>query len=101
MLLVLVVPIVRNVEKLVLEAIGMYNRYREPEAHAELVSINMVSGEFTIKFQGSFVTTCGLYDWIEDLRYILEELGLNVVLEKVIEPENPLENWRIAIFRVR
>ena len=68
-----------------LEAIEEYNRYRAPEAKAELISFNGAS--FKVRFIGSFCYTCGFYDYLEDLKIILEEKGVNVEIRRVEEIE--------------
>ena len=80
------------------KAIEIYNKYRAPEAIAEIISVE--KDTISVKFTGHFCRTCGVVDWIEDLKYILEDLGLKVNLVDVQEPENMLENWRIGIFKV-
>jgi hypothetical protein len=47
------------------------------------------------------VNTCGLYDWIEDLKYIMESKGLQAEVEGLKEPEGPAGSFRVAAFRVR
>jgi len=77
------------------EALNRYNKYRSPEATAELAG---VSGD-TIKviFKGSFKNTCGFIDWIEDLRYILEDYGVDSCIEEIRETED----GAVALFRVK
>ncbi len=72
-------------EKKILNGIKKFNRYRSPEAKAELLSLN--SHSFTVKITGIFSTTCGFYDYFEDLKIFLEEEGLKVKIEKVTEIE--------------
>ncbi len=85
-----------RVLKAVLErAIEEYNRYRAPEASASLFSIE--GEEVTVLFEGSFRFTCGFYDYIDDFKLILEDLGINVQLLSVEET-----SWgAIARFAVR
>ena len=66
-------------------AILEYNKYRSPEAEANLVSISME--EFKIEFRGSFCYTCSFYDYIEDYRVILEDMGLSTVISSIEETE--------------
>ena len=83
------------------KGIEVYNRYRAPESVAKLVEI---SGDIiVVKFDGSFCLTCGINDWVEDFKYVLEDLGGEADLLEVIEPEDPFsdENWRIGVFRVK
>ena len=54
-------------------AAELYNRYRAPEAEAEVV---MVAGDLiVVVFRGPFCVTCGADDWVEDYKYVLEDLG--------------------------
>ena len=48
-------------------------------------------------FTGPFTSTCGVVDWVEDFKYVLEDLGAEAELVEVREhPEG-----RIGVFRVR
>jgi hypothetical protein len=89
-----------GLKKLVDRAIELYNRYRAPEAEASLLRIE---GDVVIViFRGSFCETCGINDWVEDFKYVLEELGVEAQLFRIDEPEDLFhyENWRIGYFRV-
>ncbi len=85
----------KNVAKRALED---YNRIRAPEAIAKLIRVK--DNLLYIEFTGSYCETCGLYDWIEDFKYVLEDLGVKAEIEDVIEPEDPRDDRRIGIFRV-
>jgi len=76
----------------------LYNRYREPEAKAKLLSID--HNTLKVKFEGPFCTSCGIIDWIEDFKYVLEDLGIESELIGVIEPENE-ENTLIGVFKIK
>jgi len=65
--------------------INEYNRYRSPEANARLVSIGKRSFEF--EFSGTFCYTCGLYDYFDDLKILLEKVGLKTKISKVGETD--------------
>ncbi|ADL19365.1 hypothetical protein ASAC_0960 [Acidilobus saccharovorans 345-15] len=88
-----------DVKLIVKESIKEYNRYRSPEAIARLVTRK--GDTYYVKFDGSYCETCGLYDWIDDLRYVMLEKGLNVEIEKLKEPEGPEGSVRVAAFRVK
>ncbi len=76
-------------------AIEEYNRYRRPEAEA---SIEGVDGpRFYILFRGSYCETCGLYDWIEDLVYVLDRYGLKASIESV---EDVGDGGMLAVFKI-
>ncbi len=79
-------------------AIKKYNMYRSPEATARLVTRR---GDVVyVEFDGTYCETCGLYDWIDDLRYVAEELGLKLEAVNIKEPEGPEGSRRIAKFKV-
>ena len=90
-----------RLKRLIDEAIERYNRYRSPESTARLVRIE--GDRVIVYFDGSFCLTCGINDWVEDLVFVLEDLGVEAELVEVIEPEDPFsdETWRIGVFRVR
>ncbi len=92
---------VKRIRIVVEKAIETYNRYRSPEAVAELLDFKEGDGEavVTVKFSGSFCSTCGVRDWVEDYAYILEELGYCAELVKYIEPEYG-DNYRIGVFKI-
>jgi len=52
-------------------AVKEYNLYRSPEAEAEIIGFG--EGRFTVMFKGPFCQSCGLYDYFEDLIYIMKE----------------------------
>ncbi len=85
--------------RLIRRAVKLYNRYRAPEATARLVTRK--GDTFYIAFDGTYCETCGLYDWIDDMRYVMNELGLEAEIIKLNEPEGPAGSLRIAAFRVR
>ncbi|OYT51680.1 MAG: hypothetical protein B6U73_01430 [Desulfurococcales archaeon ex4484_204] len=80
-------------------AVELYNRYHSPEAHAELVKLD--SGTLTVRFSGSSCRTRGINDWVEDFKYMLESLGVDAELEKVIEPSDLQEEFRLGIFKIK
>ena len=63
--------VLENLEK----ALQEFNRYRSPEAIAQLIS--RTNRSFTIKFTGPYCTTCGFYDYFDDLKILLEDFGIN------------------------
>jgi len=88
-----------RLHKLINQAIDTYNRFHKPEAEAELLEIN--GDEFKIVFKGHFCKTCGVRDWLEDLKYILIDMGVENDLVEMIEPEDPEEDVRIGVFKVK
>ncbi len=69
--------------KKIRKALEEYNRYRGVEAEAKLISID--KDVVTLEFRGSFCETCGYYDWIEDIIYILEEHSLKSEIIEIKE----------------
>ncbi len=53
------------------QAIEKFNRYRSPEARAELLEV--CDDTVKVKFSGAFCVSCGIYDYFEDLIWF----GLN------------------------
>ena len=90
-----------GLKRLVDKAIELYNRYRAPEAKAELLRIDVDT--VIVLFRGSFCETCGINDWVEDFKFVLEDLGAEVDLVRIEEPEDPFsdEDWRIGYFKVK
>jgi len=84
---------------LIKQAIEFYNRFHKPEAEAELIEI--AGDEFKVVFKGHFCKTCGVRDWLEDLKYILINMGVENDLVEMIEPEDPEEDIRIGVFKVK
>ncbi len=88
----------KKIRKFVEVGVKIYNRYRSPESTARF--LRQWNNIVAVLFEGSFCTTCGVNDWIEDLKYILEDLGANVELLEIIEPNNEYKDSRIGIFKV-
>jgi len=88
------------IDELIREAIQAYNRYRAPEARAEVIDIDE-DGNVRVRFEGHFCVTCGVNDYIEDLKYFLEDVGVRADLQEIVEPNNPEEFWRIGVFKIR
>ncbi|MGC9072244.1 MAG: hypothetical protein ACP5HK_06090 [Acidilobus sp.] len=80
------------------EAIREYNKYRAPEAFARIVTRKR--DVIYVVFDGSYCETCGLYDWVDDLKFVLEGKGLRTEIVKLHEPEGPAGSKRIAAFKV-
>ena len=70
-----------DVERILKVAIPEFNRIRVPEVEATPKEIS--DDGFTVFFSGSFCTTCGYYDYFEDLLYLLlDDYGLkNEIVE--------------------
>ena len=67
-------------------SIEEFNKYRSPEANAELLAAN--EEEISIRVNGSFCSTCGFYDYFDDLKIFLEENGIKVKRIGIEEKEN-------------
>jgi len=76
----------------IIRAAEIYNKYRAPEAIAEFHSIRNNRIIFILK--GSFCLTCGVYDWIDDLRIELMD-----ALNRDIEIEN-IENIDFSEYKI-
>ncbi len=90
-----------DVKRFVEKAIEVYNRYRGVEARAKLLK---VKGDVVyVLFEGSFCETCGINDWVDDLRYVIEDLGGEAELVTVVEPPSPEEffDYRIGVFKIK
>ncbi len=88
-----------EVKEIVVKAIELYNRFRSPEARAKLLSIE--GNKAKVLFEGSFCLTCGIRDWVEDLVYVLEQMGVEAELIAYIEPEDMSEFYRIGVFNIK
>lgn len=58
-----------DVERILKVAILEFNRIRVPEVEATPKEIT--DDGFTVFFSGSFCSTCGYYDYFDDLLYLL------------------------------
>lgn len=67
------------------KAIEEFNKYRSPEANARLISRDVKS--FIVEFTGPFCTTCGFYDYFDDLRIILEDSKLKSEIKEIEETD--------------
>ena len=81
------------------EAVKLYNRFRSPEAKAEILKVE--GDKAYVKVEGSFCETCGINDWVEDFVYTLEDVGVEAELVDIIEPKDPAMPWRIGIIKVK
>jgi hypothetical protein len=88
-----------DLSKLIEKAIEMYNRYRGAEAKAVLVSVS--DCDVKVAFEGYFCFTCGVNDWIEDFKYVLEDIGVETDLYRVLEPEDFSELRRVGVFKIK
>ncbi len=48
-----------------MDAVAKFNRYRSPEARAEVVEVT--TSTIKVRFSGPFCTSCGVVDYFEDL----------------------------------
>jgi len=72
-----------------------FNKYRSPEAVTKLVSFD--GNSIVVEFMGCFCHTCGVYDYVDDFRIMLEDAGIKTVVEKIKEVDNGLS----AVFVVK
>ncbi len=80
------------------KSIQLYNKYRSPEATAQLIELS--NDKMKIKLSGTYCETCGLYDWIEDFKYILEDHGVRTEIERIIELEGYYGD-RVIVFKIK
>lgn len=66
--------------------INEYNKYRSPEANAELIEYK--DRRFRVKFTGPYCRTCGYYDYFEDLVYELLDLGVKSRVVNIVDHED-------------
>lgn len=70
--------------KNVADAIALYNRFRSPEATARVLGFD--EKKLTLQFEGTFCSTCGFYDYLEDFAYELKQLvDVDLKIENVEE----------------
>ena len=67
------------------DAIREYNRYRSPEAKARIAFAK--DDRLKVDFTGSFCSTCGYYDYFDDLKTLLEEKGLRNDITNIDETD--------------
>lgn len=71
-------------EEAISQAVIRYNKYRDPEVTARLLSFK--DNKLILKFEGSFCTTCGFYDYFEDFIFELREVvNVNMKIDAVEE----------------
>jgi len=76
------------------KAVEEYNKYRSPEATAKLLRAG--SREIVVEFVGPFCVTCGTVDWVDDMRFVLEDLGVRAKISKLEE----VDGGFVATFEV-
>jgi len=67
------------------KAIKKFNKYRSPEAVAEMLSF--LGDSFEVEFSGPFCQSCGSYDYFDDFKVDLEEFGLSVKVKNIEETD--------------
>ncbi len=82
-----------SLEKAVKQAIEEYNRYRSPEAKADLIEVG--NSQLTVDFEGSFCRGCGVSDYFEDFIY---ELKRHAEVEMIV---TSFEQIEMEKFRVK
>jgi len=76
----MVSPSKADLREPVLKAIASYNRYRSPEAVAELVKLQ--KAKFIIELSGPFCLGCRVSDYFEDFIYELKDLDHQVKIKR-------------------
>lgn len=86
----------KKIRVIIEKAIDEYNKYRSPEATARILSIDQKFLE--IEFTGSFCHTCGVYDYFDDLKILLENVGIKTKIVEVKEiDEGTIVNFVIKM----
>lgn len=76
-----------SLEETLRQAIPEFNRIRVPELEATPKEISEEG--FTVFFSGSFCTTCGYYDYFEDLLYLLlDDYGVHTTIKEIDQRED-------------
>ncbi len=86
-------------KQIIHRAVKIYNRYRRPEAEAQILRVS--EDKVVVEFRGSFCRTCGIRDWVEDFKYVLEDLGVENELIEYIEPVEINKDYRIGVFKIK
>ena len=68
------------INKKIKKATDNFNKYRKPEAIAELISLK--NNKIIIKFSGSFIKGCCVNDYFDDFVF---ELNNKIKIEKIEE----------------
>ncbi|MEM0379485.1 MAG: hypothetical protein QXG71_01870 [Nanopusillaceae archaeon] len=79
------------------ESIEFYNFTRGSESQAKIIKLDMTKKEIYIEFKGSFCHTCGVKDWIEDMKYIFIKNGIK---SELLDIEEKSENILIGKFKI-
>ncbi len=73
-----------DIEEEVERAVQEFNRYRSPEARAQVMSISE-NGSIGISFTGTFCKSCGYHDYFDDFSVVLEEMGMESEMGSIRE----------------
>jgi len=87
-----------HMRDIVLRTIDIFNRYRSPEVTTKLVKIN--KDGFTLDFEGSFCTSCGVRDHFEDFIYELETITKKFSAELAETKSTGPESFRVK-YRIK
>ncbi len=72
-----------SIKETIEKAVKEFNKFRAPEAVAQLLSLNNKS--FKIEFTGPFCQACGFYDYFDDFKIFLEEIGSKADISQIKE----------------
>ena len=76
--------------------IGEFNRLHGSEAQAKILRVE--GDDVIIEFSGSFCTTCGLYDYFDDIKWEALDFGLEIEPVEVLEAEeDEFEHGRYVV----
>ncbi len=73
-------------QETIAKAIEEFNKYRAPEAVAELLTTG--KDWLKIEFTGPFCHACGFHDYFDDFKIFLEEMGTKAGISQIEETKS-------------
>jgi hypothetical protein len=83
-----------SLQEKILETVKEFNKFRAPEAEAKFLSLNEIS--LKIEFTGPFCQACGFYDYFDDFKIFLEEIGPKADILEI----NEISNGAVVKFKL-
>ena len=87
-----------ELRKRVEKAIEEFNKYREPEAVARLVSLS--EREIVLEIAGPYCRSCGLADWFDDFTFELIAAGGPKAVFADYEPSDEADEAYAVTYRI-
>ena len=91
-------PSLDELREKVERAIAEFNRYREPEAVARLLSLS--EDEIRLEIAGPYCRSCGLADWFDDFTFELQAAGGPKAVFVDYEPSDEAEEAYRVTYRI-